>query len=616
MLKPFGRILLIYLKMFVLWMMFFSVARLVFMIFHSGPAGDLALKEWLAVLVIGLKHDLAVSSYCMLPPLALTIVLFFMPFRTFSPIIRIFFLGLTAILCLLVAIDLELYTYWGFRLDASPLLYATHPREMMASVSSWVIIRQLLIAGFLWSLVFLAFQRWVMPVEKYDFKAGWITVPGLLLIIGLLIIPIRGGFGKAPMNVGSVYYFEKQFANHAAVNVVFNLGYSLSHLDAQTNPYVVMDRQLAKTLVDSSLVRSNTLFPMLLNSTRPNILIILLESFTSKAVAAVGGLPGITPHFDSIARNGILFNNLYSSGSRSDRGLVAVISGYPALPTQGIMLYPSKSSGLPFVSRELGKLGYTSSFFYGGDVDFGGMRGYLSTGGFSTIVSLQDFGREAAGTEWGVFDQFVFDSLANYLANQKKPFFTLYFTLTSHEPYILPDNTRPFLAGEDSDTKFLNAIHYTDSCLGVFINRAKEASWWKNTRVILIADHGSEHPGGDGIFDIPRYRIPMVWTGGAVKTDSLISHYASQADLPSTVLAQMELDNSAFTFSRNIFLLTREDGTIFFFNDGFGFVSGKASFTWDNKSRRLLNSTGENVDNCLRYAKAYQQVLVDDFVSR
>jgi phosphoglycerol transferase MdoB-like AlkP superfamily enzyme len=513
-----------------------------------------------------------------------------------------------------VAIDLELYSYWGFRLDASPLLYATHPREMLASVSSWIIIRQLLVAGILWILFFLALRRWVMPPEKVNYKPAWISVPGILLIIGFLIIPIRGGFGKATMNVGSVYFFEEQIANHAAVNLVFNLGYSLSHLDAQTNPYVVMDRSVAKSLVDSSLVRDTRPLPSFLNTQRPNILIILLESFTSKAVASLGGLPGFTPNFDNAAHEGILFDNLYSSGSRSDRGLVAVISGYPALPTQGIMLYPSKSQRLPFLSRELGKLGYNSSFFYGGDVDFGGMRGYLSTGGFSPIISLSDFDRKAGRTDWGVFDQFVFDSLTNYLKSQKAPFFSLFFTLTSHEPYILPG--RPLNPAEDGDVKFLNAIHYTDSCLGVFLDQAKQSSWWNNTLVILLADHGSEHPGHDGIHAIPRYKIPMVWTGGAVKKDTVMSSYASQADLPATLLAQMGLDNKAYIFSRNIFLLGKKEGTIFFFNDGFGFVSEQASFTWDNKSGRLLNSTGENTENCLRYAKAYQQVLVDDFISR
>jgi phosphoglycerol transferase MdoB-like AlkP superfamily enzyme len=614
MLKPFGRILLMYLKIFVLWMLFFSLARLVFMIYHANLTSSLVFREWISVLVTGLKHDLSVSSYCMLIPLILTILLFFLQFSISFRIIQGYFMVLVAVISLLVAGDLELYSYWGFRLDASPLLYVSHPREMMASVNGWIIIRQVLIAGCFYLLFFLAFRRWVVLPKPYDFKPGWISIPGFLITAGLLIIPIRGGFGKAPMNVGSVYYFEKQIANHAAVNVIFNLGYSLSHLDAQTNPYIAMEQAAAKAVVDSSLLRTSGVFPLLLSTNRPNILIILLESFTSKAIASVGGLPGITPHFDSFAHEGILFNNLYASGSRSDRGLVAVISGYPALPTQGIMLYPSKSEKLPFLSRELGKLGYHSSFFYGGDVDFGGMRGYLTTGGFSTIVSLPDFGREAKRTDWGVFDQFVFDSLETYLAGQKLPFFSMFFTLTSHEPYILPD--RSFKQGADMDTKFLSAINYTDSCLGAFLCRAKQSVWWKNTLVILLADHGSEHPGNDGMFDVPRYRIPMVWTGGVIKKDTVISSFASQADLPSTLLCQMGLDNTAFNFSRNIFQLGREEGTLFFFNDGFGFVSEGASFTWDNKSRRLLNSTVENPGDYLLFAKAYQQVLVDDFIAR
>jgi phosphoglycerol transferase MdoB-like AlkP superfamily enzyme len=613
MIKAFLSRMFLFLKLFLLWLFFFSLARLCFLVYQHELTNVLPVSDWALALWHGLRHDLSISSYLMLFPLFLAAIGFFLPQRIYAYVLHGYTLILLVVICLVIVTDMELYTHWGFRLDATPFLFIDHPKEMLASVSLWVVIRQLIIGLVLAICFYIPYRLLIYRKLLTAGKQGWISLPALLIVMAFLIIPIRGGLSVAPMNIGAVYFSNKPIANHAAVNVIFNLGYSLTHLNADKNPYIFVENEHAQRAVDSLSSQRLQYSPILLNTPKPNILIVLLESFTAKAIASFGGLDSITPNFNEAARTGVKFANLYASGSRSDRGIVAVLSGYPALPTQGIMLYPSKSESLPFLSRKLNEFGYHSSFYYGGDIDFGGMRSFLTMGGFSKIVSLSDFSSSAYKTKWGVFDHVVFDTLARQIRSTAQPFFTVFFTLSSHEPFIIPG--KPIRAGEDVDSKFLSAINYTDSCLGDFLEKAHAASWWKNTLVILVADHGSRYPGIDGPGNYKRYHIPMLWTGGAIRKDTTISVFCSQADLPVTLLSQLKLDYSDFKYSRNI--LTLEDApSMFFFNDGFGYVSKGLKYAWDNKLMKLIETDTVVPESALFLGRAYQQVLVNDFVSR
>src|SRR5690606_4864142 len=136
---------------------------------------------------------------------------------------------------------------------------------------------------------------------------------------------------------------------------------------------------------------------------------------------------------------------------------------------------------------------------------------------------------------WGVHDEYVFDRLLTDLRNEKQPFFSTMFTLSSHEPYDVPVN---FIPGNKNEVKFCNSIKYTDSCLAVFLNKAKEESWWDNTLVVIVADHGHVFPGiNDWPVRVPEeFHIPMLWTGGALKQKGVVKKIASQTDIAATLL--------------------------------------------------------------------------------
>src|SRR5690606_5251835 len=131
-----------------------------------------------------------------------------------------------------------------------------------------------------------------------------------------------------------------------------------------------------------------------------------------------------------------------------------------------------------------------------------------------TLISDVDFPRQQLETKWGAYDEKVLDKTLEVIQGNKAPFFVTTLTLSSHDPFTIP--VAPLYKGNDRDTLFLNAIHYTDQCIGKFIAKAKQQSWWENTLVIFIADHGSPSPGNSSPEDTRKYQIPMLWLGGAI----------------------------------------------------------------------------------------------------
>lgn len=604
--------LLYFFSAYFYWLVIFVLFRLAFMLFLYEQSFNLTFFQWVGVFYHGMRLDLAAGSYMLLFPALLLVLAAFTRTSVVRPILDVYMFIVLFIVVMATIIDMELYPYWGFRLDATPLLYADHPKEMLASVSIWVIIRQLLIGA-----VFMFFSVWlyrktVRRALLENHRAGLLSIPVFLILAGLLVIPARGGTGVATNSPGSVYFSKIPFANQAAVNLVFNLGYALTNLESVKDPYAFEDEQKAENIV-KNLYEDKGTFPQVIHSKNPNIIIILLESFTAKAIEPLGGRPGVTPNFTRLSKEGILFTNMYSSGNRSDRGIVSVLSGFPSLPDLSIIKYPQKTQRMPFLSRVFKERGYHSSFYHGGDIDFANTRSFITNGGFDRIVSKNDFDRTECNSKWGAHDQYVLERMFNDLNKEKQPFFSEIFTLTSHEPYEVPVKT-PF-QGKDDDTKFMGSLWYADSCLGDFIEKARKTDWWKNTLVILVADHGTRIPGNDDIEYPIRYHIPMLWIGGALTCkDTVVGKISNQTDIASTLLAQLGINAGSFLFSKNILSSGSKSFTYFFYNDGFGYIDDKERFSYDNKSRSVTISEGVVTDQSVLTGRSYLQVLYNTFM--
>ena len=597
------------------WVLFFQGARGLFFGYQLIWGTPVTLTLLWQAAWHGLPMDISMAAYLLVLP-TLVLAGTARHWNWYRGVLLYYSYFVSVLVALIVTSDLEVYKAWHFRLDTTPLTYLNHPKEALASAGAsplWVLSLIFVILG----ILLVSVQRWLIfrHLARFGPTSRWLTPLLFLLSSAVLIIPIRGGLQLAPMNQSSVYFSTDNFANQLAVNATWNFFSSVVKSPGrQSNPFVTMKEEKARSLRNALQPTTSENIPLLRPGIKPNVLIIMWESLTSKVVASVGGLAGITPHFDSLARQGILFTNMYASGDRSAKGIVAILSGYPAQPTTSIITIPTKTASLPSLPRTFKDQGYHNSFYYGGETEFSNIKSYLLQQGFEKLIDYKDFDESEKNSKWGAHDHVVFNRLLSDLDSSQVPFFTTLFTLSSHEPFEVPGAT--VIPGDDSEHKFLNSLHYTDASLGDFIEQAKSKPWWSNTLVVILADHGHPLPITNGGRS-DEFRIPMLWLGGAIEKGGLrVDSLGSQTDLAATLLDQLGYDTTEFAWSNNLFRKGRNPYAFYSFNNGFGWVRPRGTLVYDNVGKREVETKG-TVDNKDReVGKAYLQLLFGDYLKR
>ncbi|MDZ7878222.1 MAG: LTA synthase family protein [Saprospiraceae bacterium] len=613
---------------------------MIFIIYHFKDAQAIGVQNVLKSFTHGILLDASVAGYFSLIPFLLLAIsaLGFAPFC--FKLIRFVTLGFVLISSGLIVTDLELYKNWGYRLDDSFLKYLSSPTEAAATISSYPVVTLTLCFGAFVSLSIYVFNQifnttfslytqlkdknepHLLPLRAK--RAIQFTI-GILLFFSL-IIPIRGGLQLAPINQSRVYFSTLPFANHAAVNCVWNFIISTFEKSADThNPFVYYEQKEAEMRVKSLFNRGADLdansdsTTFLINpNAKTNVLIITYESLTAKVIERLGSqYKGITPNFDSLCREGVLFSNIYATGDRTDKGLIGVLSGQPAMPKVNIMETPRKTTQLPVLSAYLNKNGYSSAFYYGGETEFANMKSYLMTGGFSKIVDKTAFNKADLSSKWGAFDHVAFRRVNADLDKIPLPFFVNLLTLSSHEPFEVPTDwqqkNEPIL--DSLDDKFIRVHQYSDAALGEFIRTAKQKDWWKNTLIIIVADHSSQHlEPKDDWFE--RFHIPMLWLGGALTVrDTTIETIGSQGDIAATLLAQLRINqDTAFQFSKNILDSKQMPFAYFAFRQGFGFVQKNGGFVFDTEGGYIRQKRGVVDSAAVKTGKAYLQTTFQNYI--
>jgi phosphoglycerol transferase MdoB-like AlkP superfamily enzyme len=599
---------------FVFWLLYFLVCKILFLFYHFHLTKELSFIDVFHVFVYGSKMDISISGYLLLLPGLIFIGTSWSGGRIISIILNVYTIILLFFIGFLVFADLELYRNWGFRMDSTPLMYLKNPKEVAGSANttiSLILIALWLVFSFFTYKVYLRFIG--NRLKKLN-KSNWVTSLVFIPISAALILPIRGGFGIAPLNIGSVYFQKDNvFANHAAINVIWNIGYSLTKRNV-IKPYIYFDNQIAEKLFSENYSDTGSTVKML-KSDKPNIIVIIMESFTNKIIEPLGGMKGITPNFTALAHEGILFSNCYASGDRTDKGILSVLNGYPGHPALAIVNFPKKTESLPYLNRDLMGLGYYSEFVYGYDIDYANFRSYFVNAKYDKVVSKSDFDPSQCNSKWGVHDHYVFNKMFEECNKAKTPFFFAFASQSSHEPFDVPMKT--VIQGSDDEDLYLNSAYYADSSLGDFIRKAKTQDWWKNTLVLVIADHGTRHPSNSAHYTIEKFHIPMLWLGGAlVKTDTVINTFLSQSDIPYTLLKQVNLENKNYKFSQNFLSTEAPSFGFYLFNNGFGFITKNKTLIFDNIAKTTILETGAIDQNFSDRGKAYLQMLSTDFANR
>jgi phosphoglycerol transferase MdoB-like AlkP superfamily enzyme len=613
------RRLLFLLLYWLTWVVFFQVARAVFLVYHLSHTRELPLKTSLLTFLYGLRMDLSMSAYLLAPVCLFVLFSVLVPFFQRPIIYKLYSYILLFVILLITVADLEVYEAWGARMDATPLKYLASPREVWASISHLPVFFILFLFIVVYIGLCLVFGRIIERISVHLYSRKKRVVPllvtafSILLFTSLLIIPMRGGLQLAPINQSSVYFSTNNFANLAAINAPWNFVHGISNRTSATeNPYKYLPPADAKQVVDSLLAKSGSA-EKVLNTDTPNVIFVIWESFTDKATHLNVGGKEVTPHFNALKKEGIYFSRMYASGDRTDKGIAAVLSGYPALPNTAILRTPVKASRLGFISKVFKNRGYATSFYYGGETEFANIKSYILSAGFDVLSDVGDYGSKDKNSKWGAHDGVVAARVMRDLPAMKQPFFTTWLTLSSHEPYEIP--TKPLFRGDDRAIQFLNSLNYTDAVVHAFIQKCKQQPWWSNTLLVIVGDHG--HPLPETQKQTDNFTTPMLWLGGALNQNGVvIDKVVSQLDLASTLMHQVGVNEPFFPFSKNIFDSSYKEWAFFTFNNGFGLAQPKNAFVFDNVGRQVIFREGTITEPDIKSGKALQQITYQDYLDK
>lgn len=591
---------------FLFWLSFFIIQKPIFLIFQYQEWGKHTLGEYLQVCTHGISMDISTAGYLTILVAIILLISCFTPTSSWAKsFCRKYTYIIICFICLIVIADLFLYRYWGFRIDDTPLFYLKSPKEALAS-GTYV---EYCIAITLYALyLYCAIKIYIWLDKRVANYSGysWASVLPILLSIGLLFLGIRGGVGVSTMNTGFVYFSDKTFLNHAAINPAWNFIQSLIKSSDFESRYHFMNKEEARKLIAQIENEKDYNSSInILRETRPNIILLIMEGIGSNAIESLNGAIGATPNLDNLIKEGVFFNNFYANSFRTDRGLMSILGAYPSQPTTSIMKFPQKTESIMSIPKKLKENGYNLSFYYGGDANFTNLNSFLRNSGYSNIVSEKDFKKNELSTKWGAYDHILFNRVKNDLKQkQDSPFFKTILTLNSHEPFDVPTKKLEDL--------YLNSVLYADSCIGDFISFCKKSDFWENTLIIILPDHCYKYPYSIENSDPYRYKIPMIWIGGAVNSNLEINALGSQIDLASTLFSQLGINNQDFTFSKNLLQKNYSGFAYYSFIDRFGFITENDTAIFDCAANYPI----KNSDTLISIGKAYLQLLYEDFSKR
>ena len=441
--------------------------------------------------------------------------------------------------------------------------YLKHYKEVSGTLFSQYPL-QLLLAAIvvpLSSWGFIHVTRRLLVLER---PIHWL--PALLLTPLVLLSFVAAGrstLDHRAVNPATVAITSDHLVNDLALSSAYTVLYSI-YLSGQDEeggvPYGKMPFEKVTQIVRQEMGVDSAIFTApdsptrhLQQSTAPrdkpyNLIIVLEESLGAEFVGKLGGLP-LTPNLDALANEGLWFDNLYATGTRSVRGIEAVVTGFPPTPAISVVKQTKSQSGFFTLASFLKQRGYDTGFLYGGEGHFDNMRSFFMGNGFNYVIDQNDYPDTAFKATWGVSDEDLF-AMADKKFNSygDKPFFGLVFTSSNHSPFEFPDGRIKLYDSEKQTVN--NAVKYADYAIGQFIAQAKKSNYWDHTLILVIADHNSRVYGAS-LLPVDRFHIPALILGGPVKPD-VVKTLASQIDVGPTTLSMMGISGETPMIGRDL----------------------------------------------------------------
>jgi phosphoglycerol transferase MdoB-like AlkP superfamily enzyme len=615
------KIVLSFLRQLAFWVLFFNLTRLIFIIYYLNIiiVEKIRYTEVLGVFWNSLKLDLATACYIMVLPFLILAVQSVWSPRWLNYINKVYTSIIIAGYSLIAAGEMGIYAEWKTKLTYKVIKYLRHPGEIFNSAETLTFY--LLVFVFILIAVggIFAYMR-VFYMNLEDIKRNnWFSLVFVIFVPGFLLVGLRGGIQQIPINQSQSYYSDHNILNIAAVNNAFNLYISIFEnlKNFDHDPYMFMKQESAAEIMKKIYYTPHDSTQSILKTSRPNIVLLILESWSADLIEDLGGEPGITPEFKKLTQNGILFDQLYASGARSEQGMASIFGGFPAHPISSITVQPDKFVKLPSIVKDLKSIGYSSSFYFGGQLIYGNIKSYIIFNGFDKIMEGDNFPKNMPQGKLGIHDEFTLGYLEDDIGKMKQPFFAALFTLSTHSPWDQPFK-KPLKWG-DNEHEYINAAYYTDHCLGEFFAKAKNEPWFNNTLFILVADHSHNSYRNWHPYSKEYHKIPMLFYGNVIRENfrgSVCHKLGNQHDIAATLLGQLNLPANRFHYSKNLFNPLAPDFAYYTTEDGVGWIRPYGYFTYDKGPDFYYWWTDPKLaDSIKQEGKAYLQTVFGEYMN-
>ncbi len=612
-------------KFFILNLLFLALARGLFLYKFSQELINLPWQELLQAFLLGAQMDSSLLAYLFAPFFLIGIL----PFLgvEFSQISRSFFGYLLALCFLLVLaltlIDIEFFSVYNSHLNLASIEYLDDDLSVLWDMIwsdypvVWYAGAFVLVSGIYLFLSHLIIKSKPLKTRLTVFNLGKRFVL-LLVCLSSLFLAARGSLGNDQINWGKAFYSKNNLANQLALNPVFNLYRNIYYAQKieKENFYEKVryfdSNQKAIAYAQEKIAPGNFLnksYPFYKKVTaygepkKLNVVLVILEEFSAELTGATGYDKGLTPHFDALAKRGLLCTQFFSCGQRTNKGLSATFCSWPPLVGKSMMVQTEGQQKISTLASVLKDKNYQTWFCYGGDVQYDNMQGFLINKGFDNFVSSKDFARKDYLNKWGVADELVFNKMiqiADSAYSDKKPFLLTMMSLTNHPPYTVPDyRYGQVLEGDDLNANY-NTFKYVDWCIGQFMEKMSKKPYFNNTLFVFVGDH-SKTFHRDLPFDYRKSFVPALFYAPRHITPDRIEQISNQMDIAPTILGVLNMDYEASFWGKDLREYSPSENYAFIVrNSKFGYLQGDYYLTgnFGSKGSELYNLwTNKKVEN-------------------
>ncbi|OHC27102.1 MAG: hypothetical protein A2Y50_13670 [Pseudomonadales bacterium RIFCSPLOWO2_12_59_9] len=574
-------------------LLLYSLLRVALLVYNHELIGDTPTSSFVEAFYNGMRFDLRVVVYACIP---LLLALFSLRAMAARGVLRVWLTGFASLTLFLGLTELDFYREFHQRLNSLVFQYFQEDPQTVLSMLwngfpvgryllAWVLATWLLAKLFKGLDLLSRPQSTALLSSEAPRSLAWHwRWLALFLCLLVSVVAARGHLRQGPpLRWGDAYTTDSMFANQLGLNGTLTL-YSAAantfgtHRDNAWKA-TMSDEAALKAVremlltdndklvdADSAAIRRDFTPPAKHTLPIKNVVVILLESFAGHFVGALGSPDNITPNFDRLAKEGLLFNRFFSNGTHTHQGMFATMACFPNLPSfEYLMRTPEgghKFSGLP---QLLGPRGFDNLYVYNGNFQWDNQSGFFSNQGMTHFIGREDFVNPVfMDPTWGVSDQDMFDRGAQELAQNygKKPFYALLQTLSNHTPYALPkDLPVAPVTGHGSYDEHLTAMRYSDWALGQFFEKARKEPYYKDTLFVIVGDHGFGSEQQLTEMDLFRFNVPLLLIAPGIqeKFGASSDVVGTQIDIVPTIMGRLGGEVRHQCWGRDLLNLPEDD---------------------------------------------------------